>query len=91
MMGSLGPRRQPSRGGRGGAVTSVDVDAVVGERVSGSGKEEATNDRLLICNGGVDGGGGVLFSIQNKGEEERGEGEKCIVDDVTRYMKVNKK
>ena len=53
-----------NRGGRGGAVISVDVDVVVvGERVSGSGKEAATNDRLLICNGGVDGGGGVLLSI----------------------------
>ena len=53
MMGSLGPRRQPSKGGR-----EDDVDAgvaVVGERVSGSGKE-ATKDLLLICNGGVDGG-----------------------------------
>ena len=66
MMGSLGGRRQPSKGA---GKAPVDVDAGVeafGERVSGSGKE-ATNDLLLICNGGVDGGGGggtgVLFSI----------------------------
>ena len=59
MMGSRGPRRQPSKGGRG-AATSTDV--VVGESVSGSGKE-ATNERLLICRGGVVGGAGVLSPI----------------------------
>ena len=62
MMGSRGPRRQPSKGGRG-AAASTEVDVVVGESVSGSGKEAETNERLLICRGGVVGGAGVLSPI----------------------------